>query len=261
MRLPAVRVFEFHGDRLPTLEVEGKPCVALRAMVEALGASWVGQVERLKRDPVLNPSVRVTRTQLPGDVQSREVTVLPVEMVPLFLAKISIKRVKPELREKLIRYQTECGKALYDYWFGGVAIRGDHEGVVTDLSPAVRGALGGIVKGIIAKALAEILPAMVRENIGSRHHAVVEGVSAGQVLEMAGVGKRKGLRGMAVWVSHRLRRFHAFRGVAVRMGSLGSSNAYVFDPLVSREWLDEGGRSEIEKKVAERRGQGALRLV
>lgn len=133
--------------------------------------------------------------------------------------------------------------------------------------------VGGVTKGVIAKAIADMmptilaealtvmLPALVRERVASHNHAVVEGVSAGQVMEMAGYEKRKGLRGIPVWLSHRLRRFHAHRGVAVRLASLGSSNAYVFDPLVSREWLSEGGKTELDQKVAERRGQGALRLV
>lgn len=122
-------------------------------------------------------------------------------------------------------------------------------------------AVGGMMKGILAKQLGELLPIMVREQVAEQQHSVVRGVSAGQVLAMAGLGARKGLRGMAPWVSHRLRRFHAVKGVAVRMASLGSSQAYVFDPLVAREWLEEGGRTEIEQKAAERRGQGALRLV
>lgn len=122
-------------------------------------------------------------------------------------------------------------------------------------------AVGGMMKGILAKQLGELLPMMVREQVAEQQHSVVRGVSAGQVLAMAGLGARKGLRGMAPWVSHRLRRFHAQKGAVVRMASLGSSQAYVFDPLVARAWLDEGGRAEIEHKAAERRGQGKFTLV
>jgi phage anti-repressor protein len=141
-------------------------------------------------------------------------------------------------------------------------------------APALDGkAVGGITKGVIAKAIGEmmpvilaealtvLLPTLVREQVANHQHAVVEGISAGQVLEMAGYQKRKGLRGIPAWLSHRLRRFHAHRGVAVRLATLGSSNAYVFDPLISREWLSSGGKAELDQKVAERRGQGSLRLV
>ncbi|ACK82478.1 hypothetical protein [Methylorubrum extorquens] len=127
------------------------------------------------------------------------------------------------------------------------------------------GAIGGVVKGVVAKQLAEhlrqLLPMMVREQVAEQQHSVVRGVSAGQVLAMAGLSARKGLRGMAPWVSHRLRRFHAQKGAVVRMASLGSSQAYVFDPLVARQWLVDGGRAEIEQKAAEKRGQGKLPLV
>lgn len=122
-------------------------------------------------------------------------------------------------------------------------------------------AVGGMVKGILAKQLGELIPLMVREQVAEQQNSVVRGLSAGQVLALAGIKARKGLRGMAPWVSHRLRRFHAQRGVVVRLASLGSSTAYVFDPLVTREWLESGGRAEIEQKAAERRGQGMLRLV
>ncbi|WP_264045575.1 hypothetical protein [Methylobacterium flocculans] len=122
-------------------------------------------------------------------------------------------------------------------------------------------AVGGMMKGILAKQLGELLPMMVREQVAEQQHSVVRGVSAGQVLAMAGLGARRGLRGMAPWVSHRLRRFHAQKGAVVRMASLGSSQAYVFDPLVARAWLDEGGRAEIEHKAAERRGQKVLPFV
>lgn len=122
-------------------------------------------------------------------------------------------------------------------------------------------AIGGMVKRIVARQLSEIVPALVREQVATGHNAVIQGVSAGQVIEMAGVTARKGLRGLPRWVSSRLYRFHAAKGVVVRLARLGSRSAYVFDPVVSREWLMDGGQAEIEQKVAERRGQGSLRLV
>jgi anti-repressor protein len=131
--------------------------------------------------------------------------------------------------------------------------------VVGDVTKGVIAkAISDMMPSLLAEALAVMVPALIREQIGSRQHAIVEGVSAGQVMEMAGYPKRKGLRGIPAWLSHRLRRFHAKRGVAVQLASLGSSNAYVFDPLVSREWLSSGGKAELDQKVAERRGQGSL---
>ena len=125
----------------------------------------------------------------------------------------------------------------------------------------VRKAIADLLPDLLSESLAIVLPSMVREKVGERQHAVVQGVCAGQVLDMAGVPQRKGLRGLASWLSRRLFRFHATRGVQVRLANLGSRSAYVYDPLICREWLAAGGKAEIEKKVAERRGQGSLRLV
>jgi anti-repressor protein len=152
------------------------------------------------------------------------------------------------------RYFIECERRAKAVSLDARVIGGVTKGVIAK-------AIGDLMPDILAEALTMMLPALVREQVATRQHAVIEGISAGQVLEMAGYQKRKGLRGIPAWLSHRLRRFHAHRGVAVRLATLGSSNAYVFDPLVSREWLSAGGKAELDQKVAERRGQGALRLV
>lgn len=42
----------------------------------------------------------------------REMVCLPLDDVPLWLASIQSKRVRPELRAKLVRYQKECREVL-----------------------------------------------------------------------------------------------------------------------------------------------------
>ena len=91
--------------------------------------------------------------------------------------------------------------------------------------------------------------------------AVHRGVTAGEVVKMAGVMDRKGLRGLPQWTSNKLARFSAKKGVAVNLAELGLHSARVFDTATAREWLAEGGKAEIERRIAERRGQGVLQLV
>ena len=131
---------------------------------------------------------------------------------------------------------------------------------LNELAPEVRQVLGGIINGVVHKEMTEIIPTLVREHIGAEHYGVVRGLTAGDVLNLAGVNVRKGLRGLAGFVSNRLRRFCAERGYQVRLASLGSSTAYVFEKTVAREWLDSGGRTIIERKISERRGQTVLPL-
>ncbi|PRB84500.1 phage antirepressor N-terminal domain-containing protein [Pseudomonas sp. MYb185] len=40
-----------------------------------------------------------------------------------WLMTISPNKVKPELSDKIIRYQEECDNALWDYWTKGGAVR------------------------------------------------------------------------------------------------------------------------------------------
>ena len=41
-----------------------------------------------------------------------------VRKLPAFLASINARKVRPELHDKLIRYQNECDDALWNYWTG-----------------------------------------------------------------------------------------------------------------------------------------------
>jgi hypothetical protein len=159
------------------------------------------------------------------------------------------------------------GTAPYQFrkWVTGVALpalrKGHEPGVIHGIDRGAMGALGGMMKGIIAKALAELVPQMVQAQIASQHYSVARGLTAGEVIEEAGIKNRKGLRGLPRKVSDKLRRFSAEKGVPVNVGSLGSTSAYVFDLSLVREWLMAGGKQFIERVADEKRGQGALRLV
>lgn len=255
-----LRTINFHGDEIVTFERNGEPYVALRPLVEGIGLNWSGQFLRVRRDPVLGPVVCVTQT-VGQDGKVREMTSLPVSMLSGFLFKIDANRVRKEVREKVTVYQRECYAALNAYWTKGVAIRGDMEGVVTDMDAAVMKRLGGMMKAIVHKELAAVVPELIEQEIATRHLSVTRGVTASQVLDMIGLENRKGLRGLATKVSNRLRRYHIERGVSLKLGTLGPTTRYLYDPLASREWLENGGKASIDRWVKEKQGQQRLKLV
>ena len=112
----------FHEETLLVIEDSlGERFVAMKPIVEALGLSWAGQLQRLKRHPVLSTCVCMTHTQVPGDDQTRETTVLPVEQFHGWLFTIDANWVKPELREKRLAYQMECFDVLHSYFTEGAA--------------------------------------------------------------------------------------------------------------------------------------------
>ncbi|MNT16153.1 hypothetical protein D3C72_1512420 [compost metagenome] len=186
---------------------------------------------------------------------------VPVAKLALWLASLNPTKVAPAIREKVELYQAESAVALHDYWTKGVAVRSDFDGVMMGMDPAVARQFGGIMKAVITNQLQVLLPQLVQAEIASHQYVGVRGLTAGEVLDMAGFTNRKGLRGLAGWTSSQLRRFHAAKGIASPLATLGRSTAYVFDRALSREWLDTGGRQAIEMKIAERRGQTVMKLV
>ncbi|MEO8288182.1 MAG: phage antirepressor N-terminal domain-containing protein [Chloroflexota bacterium] len=109
------RQVDFYGDEIVAVVVdEGEQpqvYVPLRPIVEYLGMSWSGQFERVKGDEVLADvvrSVRVTRTE----ADTRTLLCLPLEYLSGWLFGIEARRVKPELKDKIIRYRRECYRVL-----------------------------------------------------------------------------------------------------------------------------------------------------
>ena len=163
-------------------------------------------------------------------------------------------------------YSVELRAAIIDRWEElenerAQALASLHDGIVTSLDPKVASQIGGIIKGIVNNQLATILPQMVQAAVLTDHYVAVRGLTAGEVLDMAGYTDRKGLRTLPGFVSGKLRPYHASRNVIAPKAKLGRSEAYVFDRALSREWLDTGGRKAIEMKIAEIRGQLTLKLV
>ena len=216
-----IRTFQFDGDFLPTFMHEGEPWVAMRPIVEALGMSWGSQRQKLMSQQ--------GKYQLRADIgtevkngQRYRMASMPIAKLPLWLASINPRKIKDkDRREKVELYQEQSAIALHDFWTTGVAIhpavKDDLAGLVTDVDPKVMQALGGMFKGIVGKALTEMVPQMVAQELGDREYGLVRGVTAYDVGNMAGVGDRKGLRGLGGFISNRLRRYHAQKREAVKM--------------------------------------------
>lgn len=108
------RSIDFYGDELVVVSLDGQPYVPIRPICDFLGLSWSGQSERIKRDAVLlevAATVRVTRMEGERAV-SRELLCLPIDYLNGWLFGVNAIRVKDTLRERLIRYQKDCYRAL-----------------------------------------------------------------------------------------------------------------------------------------------------
>jgi hypothetical protein len=107
---------EFYGDLIPAVEgPDAQVYIPLRPICAFLGLDWAGQYQRLKRDPVLSVAlrtVRLSRSQSAGGAP--EVISLPLKLLPGWLFGIQASRVKPELRDKILRYQADCYEVLWN---------------------------------------------------------------------------------------------------------------------------------------------------
>ncbi len=110
------RTVIFYDDELTAVLVrmgeEEQVFVPVRPLCDYLGIDWSAQRKRIVGDAVLSEtsrSVAVTATEAGG---KREMLCLPLDMLNGWLFGVSAARVKPEIRERLIRYQKECYRVL-----------------------------------------------------------------------------------------------------------------------------------------------------
>lgn len=102
----------FYEDEITAVQVEGGAVyVPVRPIVERLGLNWSGQYSRLQRDAVLKEEQRVCVIQTHSR-GPQEAICLPLDYLNGWLFGVNADRVKPEIRERLIRYQKECYRVL-----------------------------------------------------------------------------------------------------------------------------------------------------
>ena len=104
---------QFYGDQLLAAEGADKQIyVPLRPICDAMGLGWGSQYNRLRRDPVLNEALIVfIMKTVQGD---RPMQCLPLKFLPGWLFGVTTARVRPELRDKILRYQRECYDVLWN---------------------------------------------------------------------------------------------------------------------------------------------------
>ncbi|MCA9938203.1 MAG: ORF6C domain-containing protein [Anaerolineales bacterium] len=95
--------------RLPNDEI----FVPIRPICDAMGLNWSGQRQRIQRNPVLSEVlqiVRLSRDNTSGG--NPNVLCMPLDYLNGWLFGIDANRVRPEIRDRLIRYQKECYRIL-----------------------------------------------------------------------------------------------------------------------------------------------------
>lgn len=257
--VPAIRTVDFHGDKIATFEHSGGHFVAMRRIVENLGMDWARQSVKL-----VGHMEKFNCCHMPtvgADGKDRDMLSMPVEKLPLWLATINPNKVAATVRPKLERYQAESAIALHEYWTKGMAVRGDLEGVVTELDPNVARVIGGIVKGVVAKAIAQTVPAMVEAALASDpRRAVLDYVSVRQLLNDAGA-EQKGRNRVNRKIGYELRTCALIRQPPAELRRCPHSGVWLYPRSFTNAYMASRGASLVGEHNATMRGQGVLKLV
>lgn len=110
----------FHGSELFIVNHNGQPYTPMKPIVEGMGLDWKSQFVKIKQR--FSTSMVEITMQVFGDDQSRSYICLPVRKLFGWLMTISANKVRPELRDTIIKYQNECDDVLWDYWTKGQAV-------------------------------------------------------------------------------------------------------------------------------------------
>ncbi|MGH2537862.1 MAG: phage antirepressor N-terminal domain-containing protein [Candidatus Promineifilaceae bacterium] len=138
------REVTFYGDNLVAVRAtDGQVYVAVRQMCDALGLDRRGQVRRLERQPILAEGYKGGDIMAPPSESGRGggpqiAGLLRVDLVPLWLAGVDVKRAKEEIRPKLERYQREAAKVLWEAFQQGRLTSPGLDELLSQDTPAVR---------------------------------------------------------------------------------------------------------------------------
>lgn len=115
-----VKEVNFNGAILVGILKEGKVYTPLKKFCEFLGIDFSSQLQRIKRDEALRiglTMVKITTVEN-GVEKEREVTVLEIYFLPLWLTGIKSQQCREEIRESLIEFKLKAKDVLADAFFG-----------------------------------------------------------------------------------------------------------------------------------------------
>lgn len=109
-----VQNVSFYGQTIPVFAQNNRYYVAMKPICENIGLDWRAQRKRIIRHDVMAEGVVMMTTPSSGGEQ--QTLCLPLDYLNGWLFGVEASRVKPEIRESLLRYQRECFRVLNEYF-------------------------------------------------------------------------------------------------------------------------------------------------
>jgi hypothetical protein len=130
----------FLSDELIAVRADdGQIYVSLRHLCEALGLNRQGQMQRIRRHIVLSEGYKNAEVEIADAGYPQQAGMLRVDLVPMWLSGVDVGRVKDEIKNKLIHYQREAAKVLWEAFQEGRLTGGvEFDALLKDDSEAVQ---------------------------------------------------------------------------------------------------------------------------
>lgn len=109
-----VQNISFHGQTVPVFTRNQTHYVAMKPICENIGLQWEAQLKRIQRNAILNTAMSMMDTPTNGGKQ--KTACLPLDYLNGWLFGVDARRVKPEIRERLLTYQRECFRVLNNHF-------------------------------------------------------------------------------------------------------------------------------------------------
>lgn len=113
-----VTTIPFHGTNIQAVDVDGKPHVIFRPVVESIGMDYRSQSRRLSGKSWAG----MVKMTIPSSGGPQETTVIDLRTLTMWLATIDENRVSEEARPLVVAYQSEVADVIEAYWSKGGAI-------------------------------------------------------------------------------------------------------------------------------------------
>ena len=110
----------FNGHQVMSVVHDGNAYVAAKPICDSLGLDWESQRKRINRDSVLSQGTVIMTVPSPGGDQ--QTLCIPLEYLNGWLFGIDDSRVKPDLREALVKYKKDCYRTLHEFFYQGYVL-------------------------------------------------------------------------------------------------------------------------------------------
>lgn len=164
----------FYGNSLFVVDHNGEAYTPMKPIVEGMGMDWASQFTKLKQ----RFAKGIVEIAIPSIGGVQTMICLALRKLAAWLQTISPNKVRPEIRDNVIRYQEECDDVLYEYWTKGEVKSPRKKETTTDDRTPLR----GLVNRIMGKTGVHYQPIykMIHREFGVKH---IDELTSKQVAE------------------------------------------------------------------------------